>query len=95
MTHANQLPRVVSARLAPSGRLIVMVPVRSEEHTRALLDGLESAGLRARTSRVDAAWVAATVALQLGRAAAAGLSAEAAAAVSEGEILFVEAARAL
>lgn len=98
LTHATQLPRVIAARLAADGRLLAMVPVRSAEHTHAFLRGLCEASLRVRLQRVDAAWVDAAVAVQLGKRSVHVASAEvssydAKTAIIEGEILFVDATR--
>ena len=104
LTHATQLPEVISQRLAhdsPSSLLAAMVPVRSTPHTRTFLEGLASHGMRVQISRVDSAWVAAVVAPQR---TAPEKAAEATIPIgepfngrettlTEGEILFVEATR--
>ena len=100
LTHARQLSAVVHARLAPGGTLAAMVPVRSEEHTRTLLNGLHALGMNVLLSSVDAAWVAAVVAPQrstptgptLHGSPAGGTRLEPGATkLEEGDILFVQA----
>ena len=57
MKHAVQLPSIITERMAEGGRLAAMVPVRSEDHTRHLLSGLDRHGLRVHIERVTAEWV--------------------------------------
>ena len=93
LTHAKQLPIVVSKRLAKKegGTFAAMVPVRSKEHTKAFLNGLAEEGLAVMVATVDAAWVRSVVA-NTGEEAAGVLWSEEAA-LSEGEVLFVRAHR--
>jgi predicted nicotinamide N-methyase len=65
MTHATQLPLVIAQRLDAGGTLAAMLPVRSKEHAGTFLKGLHARGMRVRLSRVDRAWIRATVAPQL------------------------------
>ena len=62
--HALQLAVVVARRIDREGHLAAMLPVRSEEHTRCFLCGLQSAGLHIRITRVDREWVEGVTAAQ-------------------------------
>lgn len=64
LTHAAQLPHVIANHLAPGGRLVAMVPVRSTDHTSRLLGGLRELGLHVTASRVDRKWVSGVIAAQ-------------------------------
>ena len=57
LTHAKQLPIVVSKRLAKNegGTFAAMVPVRSKEHTKAFLNGLAEEGLAVMVATAAAA----------------------------------------
>jgi hypothetical protein len=68
-SHARQLPAVLASRASASGALAcLMVPVRSEEHTRCFLASLVEHGLTVRIARVTAPWVEAVVSTQRGGA---------------------------
>ena len=100
LTHATQLPEIIAQRLetrscadggggtsgGDGGTLAAMVPVRSEEHTRAFLGGMHAKGMRVLISRVDAAWVAAVVAPQRTAAAKAATAARPGAEIGADEL---------
>ena len=65
-THAAQLPVVLAARAAPGATLCAMVPIRSAEHTRLFLAGLQRRHFDVTASVVNVAWVEAVVATQAG-----------------------------
>jgi hypothetical protein len=65
-SHARQLPAVLASRASASGALAcLMVPVRSEEHTRCFLASLAEHGFTVRLARVTEPWVKAVVSTQL------------------------------
>uniref|UniRef100_A0A7S3AZK6 Uncharacterized protein n=1 Tax=Haptolina ericina TaxID=156174 RepID=A0A7S3AZK6_9EUKA len=100
-THVAQLPVVIARRLAPGGRLCMMVPVRDQGHTASFLRGLASHGLGVGVERVDAEWTARVIAVQApewkASIAAKASTPRTPEAVSdtlkltEGEVLFVQA----
>lgn len=68
-SHARQLPAVLAARASASGALAcLMVPVRSDEHTRCFLASLVEHGFAVRLARVTKPWVEAVVSTQMGEA---------------------------
>ncbi|KAL1519376.1 hypothetical protein AB1Y20_022902 [Prymnesium parvum] len=99
--HASQLPLVISRRLAPRGRLCMILPVRDRGHATTFLRGLADRGLRVLLDRVDPDWTARVIALQAPtwKASVAALAAQPrkpepfgeSATLSEGDVLFVQA----
>ena len=102
-THAAQLPLVIARRLAPGGRLCMMVPVRDEAHTRTFLRGLCTRGLHVDIERVNPDWTARVIAVQAPswKASVAARAApprlpeafQETLGLTEGEVLFVLAQR--
>ena len=65
LTHATQLPEVISSALLMTAQAVCRSQVSAIDaaHARTFLEGLASHGMRVQISRVDSAWVAAVVAL--------------------------------